>query len=420
MPAPAGTAPGRVYNPGRVSPSSSTFLRRLAGGVVAGLLILVVFGAGVLVGGHPRMFGITDLPPALRDAILGETDTSVSTEVLQILQDGYYREVDTERLDNLGVDALLAGLRDPYTVYLDPEEYAALLRDTEGVFFGVGMTVRQDGPRLVVTGLYPGAPAQRAGVRPGDVIVGVDGRDVRGRPLGDVVSRIRGPENTAVTVAFLRGRERRTVRLVRARIKTQPVTSRMERLGDTPIGYVRLAAFDRGAGGAVRNAVRGLAGDGARAIVFDLRGDSGGLVDEAVTVAGAFLPAGSEVVTIEGLNQSRRTLRTGDAPAARLPVVVLMDRGSASASEIVAGALRDEGGIPLVGTRSFGKALVQTTRPLRNGGALKYTSARYLTPAGVDISRRGLRPDVRAEDDPDTAAVDEGLRAALRAAAGRT
>jgi carboxyl-terminal processing protease len=158
---------------------------------------------------------------------------------------------------------------------------------------------------------------------------------------------------------------------------------------------------------------------GARALVLDLRGDPGGLLDQAIAIAGVFLPSGSRVATTEGEHEPRRTLRTRGAPAGGgLPLVVLLDRASASASEVLAGALRDEGRATLVGSRTFGKALVQTTVTLPDGGALKLTIARYRTPSGLDIQNVGLRPSIRAVDDRATAA-DEALERALAVAEGR-
>jgi carboxyl-terminal processing protease len=209
-----------------------------------------------------------------------------------------------------------------------------------------------------------------------------------------------------------------TVELTRARIKIQLVASRIETSGGKRIGYVRLAEFDRGAADQLRAAVKDVQAEKAAALVFDLRGDPGGLVDEAVGVVGVFTKKGAPVVTTRGQHRSQETLKTRDTPVTTLPVVVLVDRNSASASEIVAGALRDNDRAVVVGTRTFGKALVQTTRELRNGGALRYTTARYLTPDGVDVSKNGLKPDIPAKDDPATPA-DEALQRALRAAAAR-
>lgn len=380
---------------------------------------VAVFGAGVMVGGHPRDTGINDLPPAVRDVLQGSTGDPVAEEVLGLLQDGYYEKIDAAKLERASVDGMLSSLGDRYSYYLDPEQFAAMQRQTDGIFFGVGMQVATRGKYTVVTDVYPDSPAARGGVRADDIIAAVNGASVVGKPLETVVAAVRGPEGTEVTLRLVRTGERpRRVTLTRSRIKVRLVTSRVERSGGERIGYVRLAEFDRGASSQLRDAVKSLQSQKVTSLVFDLRGDPGGLVDEAVGVVGVFTRSGSPVVTTKGLHRAKETLRTDAAQATSLPMVVLVDRNSASASEIVAGSLRDNDRAVLVGTRTFGKALVQTTRELRNGGALHYTTARYLTPDGVDVSKDGLKPDIAAKDDPATPA-DEALQRALRAAAAR-
>lgn len=402
-----------ISPPPRRGPRLGTVLLSVLG-------ILVVFALGVVVGGHPRDTGINDLPPAVRDVLQGDSGDPVAKEVLGLLEDGYYRRIDPAALERASVDGLLRSLEDPYSFYLDPEQYAALQRQTEGIFFGVGMAVETRGNRTVVTEVYEDSPARRGGVRAGDIIAAVDGKPVAGWKLDAVVAAVRGPEGTTVRLRLVRpGEGQRTVTLTRARITIRLVRSRIETLDGRRIGYVRLGEFDRGASRQLRDAVDDLESKGATALVFDLRGDPGGLVDEAVGVVGVFARKGAPVVTTKGLHRSEETLRTDDAPATNLPMVVLVDRNSASASEIVAGALRDNGRASVVGTRTFGKALVQTTRELRNGGALRYTTARYLTPKGTDVSTNGLKPDIVARDLPATEGVDEALQRALRAAAAR-
>ncbi|CAN0463281.1 unnamed protein product, partial [Phaeothamnion confervicola] len=208
-----------------------------------------------------------------------------------------------------------------------------------------------------------------------------------------------------------------SVPLTRARIHIPVVTSRIETVGTARVGYLSLAQFTRGSAGALRTALTGLRDKGATALVFDLRGDPGGLVTEAVGVAGVFLPDHSTVVVTEGLHSPKHVYRTDARPAAGdLPLIILVDRNSASASEIVAGALRDATRGKLVGERTFGKALVQSTIPLRDGGALKLTTARYLTPSGYDLAKRGLPPDVTIADDPATP-VNEVLQRGIELAA---
>ncbi|MCC6832350.1 MAG: S41 family peptidase [Thermoleophilia bacterium] len=401
-----------ISPPPRRGPRPRTALLGVLGAVV-------LFGAGVVVGGHPRSTGINDLPSGVRGVLQGDTGDPVAGEVLGLLQDGYFEKVDAAKLERASVDGLVKSLGDRYTYYLDPEEYAALQRQTEGIFFGVGMQVSTRGKYTVVADVYPDSPAARGGVKAGDIIAAVDGATVVGKPLETVVAAVRGPEGTTVRIRLVRkGEPARVVTLTRSRIKVRLVTSRVEAADGRRVGYVRLAEFDRGASAQLRDAVKSLQSRKITSLVFDLRGDPGGLVDEAVGVVGVFTRQGSPVVTTKGLHRDRETLRTNDAQATSLPLVVLVDRNSASASEIVSGALRDNDRAVVVGTRTFGKALVQTTRELRNGGALHYTTARYLTPDGVDVSKNGLKPDIAVKDDPATT-VDEALQRALRAAAAR-
>jgi len=392
--------------------------RRLLIALAAVAAALAVFLGGVVVGGHPEATGLTQLREPLRGLLLGDSGQTLPSQVLEALEERYYEEVDLEGLERASVERIIAALDDPYTAYLTPEELRALRDRNDGAYFGVGLQVAQRDRAIVVTRVFEGSPAARAGIGVGDRLVAVDGRPTAGRALEAVVSEIRGPDGTTVTIGVegAGGDGRRELTLERARIRVPAVEGRVERLGARRIGYARLSQFTRGASGALRAEVGRLGGEGVEALVLDLRGDPGGLVSEAVGVAGVFLPDGTPVVTTEGRNSPERTFRTSGTPAApELPLVVLVDRGSASASEIVAGALRDAGRARLVGDRTFGKALVQSTEILRDGGALKLTTARYLTPDGFDLSDRGLPPDVRVVDDPATE-PDEALRRALREA----
>ena len=394
--------------------------RRVIAAALAVVGVLVVFVAGVAVGGHAQATGLTQLRDPLRGLLLGDSGQDLSGQVLDLLKDEYYVKVDPSKLQSTSVDAMVDALKDPYTDYLTPEELEALRERNDGAYYGVGLQVAQRDGAVVVTRVFPDSPAAKAGARAGDRIVSVNGKSTAGKDLEAVVASIRGEEGTTVRVGLRDGTAApRVLELKRSRIKVPPVTARIETVGDTKVGYVRLAAFTRGAGEALREAVEELKAKGAQALVFDLRGDPGGLVTEAVNVAGAFLPDGSEVVVTQGLHSPRKVYRTDAAPVAGdLPLIVLVDEGSASASEIVAGALRDAKRGILVGQRTFGKALVQSTVQLRDGGALKLTTARYLTPSGYDLAKRGLPPSVKVVDDPATA-PDEALQRGLDLAAAR-
>jgi carboxyl-terminal processing protease len=394
-------------------------LRRILVAAAAVLVVLVAFVGGVVVGGHAQATGLTRLSDPLRGFLLGDSGEDLASQVLDVLESDYYEPVDATRLERSSVEGIIASLRDPYTDYLDPDELEALRALNDGAYYGVGLQVAQSGTGIVITRVYEDSPAERAGIRAGDRLVSVEGRPVAGR-VSAAVARIRGPADTTVRLGVRRdGGPVRVYELERERIRIPAVDSRVEDVDGAVVGYLRLARFTRGSADALRDAVDALREKGASSLVLDLREDPGGLVDEAVGVAGVFLPDDSEVVVTEGLHSPRKVFRSdGDPVAGGLPLVVLVNRGSASASEIVAGALRDADRADLVGERTFGKALVQSTRPLRDGGALKLTTARYLTPDGFDLAARGLPPDLRVVDDPATARDEVLQRGLALAAAG--
>ena len=281
------------------------------------------------------------------------------------------------------------------------------------------MNVEQDKRGLKVLRVFEGAPAARAGIRRGDFILGVNGRSIAGVNSQVATSRIKGPAGTSVELrVFTPGQERdRTVKVKRERIEIPVARGRMVERDGHKVGVVELLSFSSGAHGLVRREIDRLLAQGAEAIVFDLRGNGGGLLSEAVLVSSIFIEDG-EIVSVRGRHRPERTQDAeGDAIDEKIPVVTLVDGGSASASEIVTGALRDRKRAKVVGTRTFGKGLVQEVEPLSNGGVLDITVANYYLPGGETISTKGIKPEIRAVDDPDTdrdealpVAVDELLR----------
>lgn len=281
------------------------------------------------------------------------------------------------------------------------------------------MNVEQNRRGLKVLRVFDGAPAASAGIQRGDFILGVNGRSIAGVNSQVATSRIKGPAGTSVTLrVFTPGQERdRTVKVKRERIEIPVARGRMVERGGHKVGVVELLSFSSGAHGLVRREIDRLLDKGAEAIVFDLRGNGGGLLSEAVLVSSIFIEDG-EIVSVRGRHRAERTQDAeGDAINEKIPVVTLVDGGSASASEIVTGALRDRKRAKVVGTRTFGKGLVQEIQPLSNGGVLDITVANYYLPGGETISTKGIKPEIRAVDDPDTdrdealpVAVDELLR----------
>jgi carboxyl-terminal processing protease len=382
-------------------------------GGIAALCALVALVAGLWLGGHPE-----SLPGPIRDTFVQE-DRAVRAEVINSIEDNFYKPVDEKKLDDASLKGIVESLDDPYSHYLTPKEAKALNDSVSGHFEGVGMNVEQNKRGLKVLRVFDGAPAARAGIQRGDFILGVNGRSIAGVNSQVATSRIKGPAGTSVTLRVITpGQKRdRTVKVKRERIEIPVARGRMVERGGHKVGVVELLSFSSGAHGLVRREIDRLLDKGAEAIVFDLRGNGGGLLSEAVLVSSIFIEDG-EIVSVRGRHRSERTQDAeGDAIDEKIPVVTLVDGGSASASEIVTGALRDRKRAKVVGTRTFGKGLVQEIQPLSNGGVLDITVANYYLPGGETISTKGIKPEIRAVDDPDTdrdealpVAVDELLR----------
>ncbi len=331
-------------------------------------------------------------------------------QVRQELLRSYYRPLPANALNAPSVPAILNALHDPYTEYLDPTEFRLLTHETHSSYPGIGVSLLPVKGGLVVAATKPG-PARRAGIRKGDVIVSIDGKPTAGASVDTVVPYILGPRGTAVSLGIRRGTGRLQFTVVRDTISAPAVHSRLLQDDKLRIGYVRLTAFQLGATPVLARVLAKLRRENAAGFVLDLRGNPGGVFDQAVGVASLFLSRGV-IVTLVGAHAGRHvyTARPG---ATKLPLVLLVDRETASAAEIVAAALQDNRRAVVVGENTYGKALVQSIRPLGNGAALRLTTAHYFTPSGADISLKGVTPDLHVVDDPSTAA-DEPLQAALQ------
>ena len=427
---------------------------------VAGLVaaILLVSG-GFLLGLDPGVRGaLHDLLPGIYSD--STDDYGLQQEVLDKLESTYYRAIDGATLKGDAIDGMVAGLDDPYTVYMDPEEYARFQEATSGSYSGVGMTVEMKDRLVTIVSTFKGSPAQLAGIRAGDIILAVDGVSTEGQNLDEVVGKIKGVEGTTVTLRLYRppasttttvagtsgggsgatttseatgastgdstaapttadvsqlppGGETKDYTLARKAIEL-PVTERetLDAQGKK-IALIRFFGFTDGSAEALRAEVKkAVETDKAAAIILDLRSNGGGLLDEGIDVAGIFIPSGV-IVSTEGLHSPEQVYSASGDAYAQVPLYVLTDPYTASASEIVSGALQDYKRATLVGETTFGKGLVQSIEPLSNGGAMKVTTAVYLTPKGRDINKTGIVPDVVAPDDLNTAAVDECVQAAL-------
>lgn len=312
-----------------------------------------------------------------------------------------------------GLSRMLGGL-DPHSGYLPPDRYKEMQLRTRGEFGGIGIEVTMEDGLVKIVAPLDGTPGARAGLRTGDLIVGVNGTDIRGRPLSDSVRLMRGRAGTDVRLDIRRPSEDRTfaVRITRAVIEIEAVRARAE--GN--VGYLRVTTFNERAEDGVRRALRRLAReiDGEVGYVIDLRSNAGGLLDQALGVADSFL-AGGEIVSTRGRDgaRERRFSADSDDLSDGLPLAVLIDEGSASAAEIVSGALQDHGRALVLGARSFGKGSVQTIAPVSGGGAVRLTTALYYTPSGRSIQATGIVPDVLVDAGADRATRESDLDNAL-------
>jgi carboxyl-terminal processing protease len=385
---------------------------------LAALLVLALLAGGIWLGGHPDW-----LPSPVRDTLLSDDDSALYDEAVDVIQEDYYRKVDRKKLLNKALASAVDSLDDRFSAYFDPKEYRSFNEATQGAFEGVGMNVEEVPRGLRVLTVFKGSPAAKGGLKPGDEITAVNGDSLRGASSEQATTRIKGRAGTAVTLTVVTGKQApREIELKRAHVDVPVVESRMTRSGDEKVAYVKLASFTSGAHGGVGKAVRGLVGKGAKAVVLDLRDNGGGLLNEAVLVSSIFIPEG-KIVTTRGRSRPERVFEaTGGSISTKIPVVVLVNDQSASASEIVTGALKDRGRAKVVGTRTFGKGVFQEIKQLSNGGALDITVGEYFTPSGKNLGGggpkkgAGITPDVQAKDNEKTKR-DEALDVAVKTVA---
>ncbi|RDV82129.1 S41 family peptidase [Ammonifex thiophilus] len=322
-------------------------------------------------------------------------------EVMRLIRQNYVEEVSWSRLIEGAIKGAVGSLHDPYSAYLDPSTFAQLREQIRGSFGGVGLVVGLKDQQLTVLRTFPNTPAGRAGIEPGDVITSINGRQTKGIDLETAVGLIRGPVGTEVTLTLYRPQKGSfELTLRREEIAVPTVEAKM--LADK-VGYVAISQFTERTPEELAQALKELQEKGAAGLILDLRNNPGGELEAAVKVAEFFVPAGP-VVYIDYRNRETSVYRASGRRI-DLPLVVLVNGNSASAAEIVAAAIKETRSGVLVGTRTFGKGVVQTVYPLRNGAGLKLTTARYLTPLKHDINKIGVEPDVKVEQ-PSDASTD--------------
>lgn len=374
---------------------------------------LGLLAAGAAVG---IMLSLNYSAQANRDAgPLPVEELRAFTEVFGRIKSDYVEPVDDKKLITEAINGMLQGL-DPHSAYLDPDSFKDLQAGTQGEFGGLGIEVGTEDGFVKVVSPIEDTPASRAGLKPGDLIIKLDDTPVKGMSINDAVKRMRGKPNTDITLTIMRKGEPKpiVVKLTRAVIKTQSVKAKLTEPG---MGFIRITQFQEHTGEDLAKSLKKLYAENKgdlKGLVLDLRNDPGGLLNAAVGVSGAFLPRDTLVVYTDGRTDDARMklhnvpesyargssdyLRDLPAAVKKVPMVVLINAGSASASEIVAGALQDHKRAVVMGTQSFGKGSVQTILPLGNNTAIKLTTARYYTPKGRSIQATGITPDIIVEE----------------------
>jgi carboxyl-terminal processing protease len=324
-------------------------------------------------------------------------------DIWERIRTDYVEKPDEGKLVEAAINGMLSSL-DPHSSYMDAMSFRNMQVQTKGEFDGLGIDVAAGDGDITVLTLIDDSPAAKAGILPGDIITGIDGASVQGLTLDQAVDKMRGPVNTPVTLKISRGPKQdvKEIKVVRDIIKIQSVRSRVE--GDD-LGYIRITQFNEQTYDGLKNAMDKFQKDGPRdklkGYILDLRNNPGGLLDQSIEVVNAFLERG-EIVSTRGRNADetqRYNARPGGDLSHGKPLVILINGGSASASEIVSGALQDHKRATLIGTRSFGKGSVQTIIPLGQNGALRLTTARYYTPSGRSIQAKGIEPDIEILED---------------------
>ncbi|MEM9905700.1 MAG: carboxyl-terminal processing protease CtpC [Cyanobacteria bacterium P01_D01_bin.44] len=363
---------------------------------------LVVTGAGIHLSQGQAFF--RESPKELIDEVWQLIDHEYVDETFNahdwqaVRTDYLNREYDSSEDAYVAIREMLEQLEDPYTRFMDPQEFRNMQIDTSGELTGVGIQITQDEDTddIVVVSPIEQTPAFEAGVRSGDIIRSIDGQSTEGMDLNDAVNLIRGPVNSEVNLTLERDEEPMDFTLTRARIEIHPVRYTYETGAEGGVGYIRLTQFSANATAEMREAIQELEDRDVTGYILDLRSNPGGLLYSSIEIAQMWLNEGTIVSTVNRQGVVDENAASNKSLTDK-PVVVLVDGGSASASEILSGALQDNDRAVLVGTKTFGKGLVQSVRGLADGSGVAVTIAKYLTPSGRDINEHGIDPDFVVE-----------------------
>jgi carboxyl-terminal processing protease len=383
--------------------------------------MVVLLLVGVWFGGHPSW-----LPAPLRSAFVSKTaDERLVQTTLDLIAKNYYRPVKTGKLLNTGLEAAVASLDDPYSHYYPPALYRSFQYETNPQVAGIGVQVAAEPVHggIEVEEVFQGSPAAKAGLQHGDIITAVGSTSLAGKTVDHGSKLIRGRAGTAVRLTITHDGKTHSVTITRADVTVPVASSKLLHYNGKALGYLQFTQFTQGSADELRQQVQRMLKAGAQGLILDLRDNPGGLLEQAVGVASLFIKSGT-IVTTRGRAQPTTVYTAlGDAIAAKLPMVVLVDRGTASSAEIVTGALKDRGRAKVVGTHTYGKGVFQELMPLSGGGALDITVGEYYTPNGHNLGAggvkegKGIKPNVYVYDNPN-APGSHALKIAEQTVAG--
>ncbi|MBT2649087.1 S41 family peptidase [Bacillus sp. ISL-34] len=309
------------------------------------------------------------------------------------IKDDYYEEVDEEKLVDGAINGMIKSLDDPYSAYMDKKEASSFDESISSSFEGIGAEIQEQDGQIMVVSPIKGSPAEKAGVKPNDIILSVDGKSVEGLSSSEAVLKIRGEKGTKVDLSISRAGESEPIELTIKR-DTIPIETVYPEMLDDGVAKIQVTSFSEHTVQELKTALEEMSKKDMKGLVLDLRGNPGGLLDQAIEMASLFIPNGKVVLQVEDRSGKKVVYKSENDGELKIPVVVLIDDGSASASEIVAAAVSESADIPLIGVKSFGKGTVQTVEDFEDGSNFKYTAAKWLTPEGNWIHKKGIKPDI--------------------------
>ncbi|WP_436975856.1 S41 family peptidase [Peribacillus simplex] len=312
------------------------------------------------------------------------------------IKDNYYEEIDQDKLVDGAINGMIKSLDDPYSAYMDKKEASSFHESISSSFEGIGAEIQEQDGQIMVVSPIKGSPAEKAGVKPNDIILSVDGKSVEGLSSSEAVLKIRGEKGTKVDLSISRAGESDPIELTIKR-DTIPIETVYAEMLDDGVAKIQVTSFSEHTVQELKTALEEMSKKDMKGLVLDLRGNPGGLLDQAIEMASLFIPNGKVVLQVEDRSGKKEVYKSKNDGELKIPVVVLIDDGSASASEIVAAAVSESADIPLIGVKSFGKGTVQTAQDFEDGSNFKYTAAKWLTPEGNWIHKKGIKPDINVK-----------------------